>query len=85
MPFTGTVSLKAETVKAIVADIARSFKRHGFRGIVIVCQHLEWANLSALQDISSELTDAGVPVITVNPFQAYADKMHAMMKGWQRL
>jgi creatinine amidohydrolase len=81
MPFAGTVSLKENTVKALVRDIATSFQSHGFKGLVIVCQHLERPNLEALKDASAEATAAGMPVITVNPFMSSADKMNALMKG----
>jgi len=81
MPFAGTVSLGAETLRHIVTDIAESFHRHGFRGMVIVCQHLERANMTVLQDTAAELTAAGIPAMMANPFFAHAETMHAMMKG----
>ena len=81
MPFAGTVSLKTETVKAIITDIATSFNAHGFKGTAVVCQHLERPNLKALQDVSSELSTAGTLVMTVNPFEAYTRIMNEMMKG----
>lgn len=79
MPFTGTVSLKSETLKALITDIATSFKHHKFKGMVVVCQHLEPQNLNALQEASLELSDAGIPTITVNPFARHADTMIQMM------
>jgi len=81
MPFAGTVTLKEDTVKAVIMDIAGSFRLHGFKGMVIVCQHLERANLAALEKASSEATDAGMPVITVNPFNTNAAMMQGLMKG----
>ena len=81
MPFTGTVSLKIKTVKAIIADIATSFATHGFKGTAIICQHLERPNLKALQDVSSDLSASGTPVITVNPFAANVDVLNNMMTG----
>ncbi len=81
MPFAGTVSLKESTVKALVKDIASSFLSHGFKGLVIICQHLERPNLAALKDASAEATAAGMPAFTVNPFMTSADKMNALMKG----
>ncbi len=81
MPFAGTVSLKEKTVKALVRDIATSFQSHGFKGLVIICQHLERPNLAALKSASDDATAAGMPVITVNPFMSSADKMNVLMKG----
>lgn len=81
MPFAGTVSLKEKTVKALVRDIATSFQSHGFKGLVIICQHLERPNLAALKSASDDATAAGMPVFTVNPFMTSADKMNVLMKG----
>jgi len=81
MPFAGTVSLKENTVKALVKDIAASFQSHGFKGLVILCQHLERTNLAALKSASEDATSDGMPVITVNPFMTSADKMNVLMKG----
>jgi creatinine amidohydrolase len=81
MPFAGTVSLKEKTVKALVRDIATSFQSHSFKGLVILCQHLERTNLAALKDASADASAAGMPVITVNPFMTSADKMNELMKG----
>jgi len=81
MPFAGTVTLRAETVKAVIMDIAESFERHGFKGMVIVFQHLERANLKALEEVSSEKTRMGMPVLTVNPFNRNFAQMQALMKG----
>jgi creatinine amidohydrolase len=81
MPFAGTVTLRTPTLKAVVSDIAKSFKGHGFKGIVIVCQHLERANLKALQETASELSEGTIPTIVANPFFSHAETMNAMMKG----
>jgi creatinine amidohydrolase len=81
MPFAGTVSLTENTVKSLVRDIAASYQSHGFKGLVILCQHLERPNLAALKSASGDATAAGMPSITVNPFMSSADKMNALMKG----
>jgi creatinine amidohydrolase len=81
MPFAGTVSLKKETVTGLIKDIARSFLRHGFKGMVVICQHLERPNLAALESASADATEAGFPVTVVNPFLTSADKMVTLMKG----
>jgi creatinine amidohydrolase len=81
MPFAGTVAIEPETLTALISDIAGSFKYHGFKGTVIVCQHLEPENLIALRKVASELSEAGSAVIIVNPFHTEAKTMHAMMKG----
>ncbi|MBW1799355.1 MAG: creatininase family protein [Deltaproteobacteria bacterium] len=81
MPFAGTVTLSAKTVKALISEIAASFMHHGFKGMVIICQHLERQNLNALEEISKELSGGGSPVCTVNPIKANEPLMQSMMKG----
>jgi creatinine amidohydrolase len=81
MPFAGTISLKKSTVEALIRDIAGSFLSHGFRGMVVICQHLERPNLAALKSAAADATGAGLPVTVVNPFLTGADKMVALMKG----
>src|SRR5690625_862626 len=39
MQFTGTVSLRAETLMAVVRDVAESLWRHGFRRILFLNGH----------------------------------------------
>src|SRR5215208_5364928 len=48
-PFPGTITLRAEVVAALVADICRSLARSGFRHILVVSGHAEEENLAALQ------------------------------------
>ena len=81
MPFAGTVTLGAHTLKAVIVDIAESFRAHGFKGIVIVCQHLERANLKTLKETAEGLSDSGITTIVANPFFTHAETMNEMMKG----
>lgn len=47
-PFPGTISLRAEVVAALVADICRGLGESGFRRTLIVSGHAEEENLAAL-------------------------------------
>jgi creatinine amidohydrolase len=47
--FAGTISLRAETVTAIVIDIAGSLARHGFGVLAIANAHLDPAHLASLE------------------------------------
>jgi creatinine amidohydrolase len=48
-PFPGTITVRAEVVAALVADICRSLVRSGFRRTLIVSGHAEEENLAALR------------------------------------
>ena len=52
--FSGTLSLRAETVTATVLDIAGSLARHGFRVLAIANAHLDPGHLASL-DAAVEL------------------------------
>lgn len=46
--FAGTLSVGAETVTALVLDLARELKRHGFAALAIANAHLDPAHLRSL-------------------------------------
>jgi creatinine amidohydrolase len=48
-PFPGTISVRAEVVAALVADVCGGLARSGFRRTLIVSGHAEEENLAALQ------------------------------------
>jgi creatinine amidohydrolase len=48
-PFPGTITVRAEVVADLVADICRGLARSGFRRILIVSGHAEEKNLAALR------------------------------------
>lgn len=48
-PFSGTITVRAEVVAALVVDICRSLARSGFRRILLVSGHAEEENLAALR------------------------------------
>jgi len=58
-PFPGTISVRAELVAALVADICRGLARSGFRRTLIVSGHAEEENLAALRAGSGEAKQAG--------------------------
>src|ERR671916_1054156 len=48
-PFPGTITVRAEVVAALMADICRSLARSGFRRTLVVSGHAEEKNLAALR------------------------------------
>ncbi len=69
--FPGTISLRTETLVAVVSDIGRSLARHGFRKILVINGH-KYANLPALHQAVKNLREDECPHITF----AVADPMY---------
>ena len=79
--FNGTISVKPETLKSVISDIAESFKQHKFKGMVIITQHLEKIHFKTLMDVSEELTKRGIHTMTANPIGISAEVIYKMMSG----
>ena len=75
MPFSGTISLRRETVKVLLSDICASFLHHGFKYLVINCHHLERANMEALDQAALEIEKTGLSVLI----------SRAIMESWAGL
>jgi len=60
--FSGTISLRTETVIAVVRDIAFSLAKHGFCNILIINGHKS-ANLPALLTATKELREYHMPEV----------------------
>jgi creatinine amidohydrolase len=62
--FPGTISIGAEAVTALVADVARALGRHGYRALAIANAHLDPAHLASLHAARRSVADAeGFPVV----------------------
>jgi creatinine amidohydrolase len=79
--FSGTVSMKPETLKLVISDTAEAFEHHGFKGTVIVNQHGERLNIETLIKTSAELTERGIPTIMANPIGRVMGKIQDMLSG----
>ena len=60
--FAGTVTVRAETLRALVVDLARSLAGQGFGPVVLVNHHLEPAHFDALHAAAEEAAPARVIV-----------------------
>lgn len=66
--FAGTISIRPETSRALVVDIARSLKEQRAQGLVLVNSHLDPGHLAALQSAVEEVrTAVGLPCCAPNP------------------
>ncbi len=61
--FPGTVSVRPETLTAMVIDIAFSLAEHGVRWLAIVNSHLDPTHLAALYGAVEKLAEAGDPAV----------------------
>ena len=52
LPFSGTISLKKSTLKAIIHDYVESLQRHGFKNIVFIPSH--GGNFNPIQEAIEE-------------------------------
>ena len=65
--FSGTISLRPETVAATLLDIAGSLARHGFGVLAIANAHLDPGHLASLEAASSAIrSDLDLPVAFPN-------------------
>ena len=60
----GTVSLRGDTLRALVLDLGREFYRQGFRNLVIISGHAGGTHMAALLEAGETLL-AGLPEIRV--------------------
>ena len=60
--FAGTISIKAETASALLADIAASLKAQGFACLALANSHFDPANVAMLRAAAERIRETGLPV-----------------------
>ncbi len=65
MPFAGTITLPAETVREIVVGVCTSLAAHGFNRIVFSNHHLEPAHFAAIQHGAQQVMESGLARVAV--------------------
>lgn len=71
LAWAGTISLRPETVIAVVKDVCRSLARHGFRKLVIINGH-KGSNLPPLTSAAKSLHEEELPSVLI----AVVDPLH---------
>jgi creatinine amidohydrolase len=71
MALPGTISLRADTLLAVVKDVSRSLARHGFRKLVLINGH-KGSNLPALITAAKSLHEEELSDVLI----AVADPLH---------
>jgi len=71
-PKPGTISISADTLKAIIKDVALSLNRYGFKHLVIISGHA--GHLGQISDITYQLNllipQTGLRIHNVSPYTA---------------
>jgi creatinine amidohydrolase len=75
-PFPGTITVRADIVAALVADICRGLARSGFRRTLIVSGHAEQENMAALQAGIDEASNSGA---SARVSRWYADALPTLL------
>lgn len=76
MVFPGTLTLKAETVLALIADVSESVVHHGIRYLVIVNGHA--GNNGLIQAAALEATEMGLQTAALSYWNVIPEVMHAL-------
>jgi len=79
MGFPGTLTLRAETLLALIADIVSSVSRHGFRQLLIVNGH--GGNDGLLQAAAAQSSTADFRVASVSYWNLAPDVLRATRDG----
>jgi creatinine amidohydrolase len=60
--FAGTISIRPETARALIVDIAASLKAQGFSCFALANSHFDPANVAMLRAVAAEIAESGLPV-----------------------
>ena len=71
MLYPGSISLREETFRALLTDIASSLKTHGFRHIILLAD--SGGNLDAMKKVAAELTSRWRGKPTIHYIAEYYD------------
>ena len=79
LPFPGTISLRPETILALIADIGTSVATHGFRRVVIANGHGGNAGIVAVA--ATQLASAGIRAVSVNWWSVLGSTLATLTPG----
>lgn len=60
--FPGTITVRVETAKALIVDIATALKAQGFACLAFANSHFDPANVAMLREVADEIRRRGLPV-----------------------
>ncbi len=79
LPFAGTLSLRPETILALIADLGASVARHGLRRMVIVNGH--GGNGRVVGVAATQLADHGVRAAALSYWELLGAELAALAPG----
>jgi creatinine amidohydrolase/Fe(II)-dependent formamide hydrolase-like protein len=71
MKYPSTISVRAETFKALLTDIAASLRTHGFRHLILIGD--SGGNQAGMKEVAAELSAQWAPGTTVHFIPEYYD------------
>lgn len=79
LPFPGTLTLRPETILAVVADLGASVARHGFRRLVIVNGH--GGNAGIVGVAATQLADHGIRAAALSYWDVIGPDIRRLTPG----
>ena len=76
LPFAGTISLRPETILALMRDIGASVAGHGFRRMIILNGHGGNAGIIAVG--ATEMAEAGIRAMSISYWSLLGDALHRL-------
>ena len=79
MPFAGTITLRPETILALISDIGRSVAAHGFRRMAIINGH--GGNAGIMGVAATQLADHGIRAYALSYWSLLGTKLGELTPG----
>lgn len=79
MPFAGTITLRPETILALITDIGRAVAHHGFHRLVIVNGH--GGNAGILGAAATQLADYGIRAVALSYWTLIEPELRQLAPG----
>ena len=79
LPFAGTITLRPETILALVSDIGRSVAAHGFRRMIIINGH--GGNAGIIGVGATMLAEFGIRAIAISYWSLLGDELGSITPG----
>lgn len=79
LPFAGTITLRPETILALISDIGASVAAHGFRRMVIVNGH--GGNAGIIGVVATQLADQGIRAWALSYWSLLAGELAELTPG----
>ena len=76
LPFAGTISLRPETILALMRDIGASVAQHGFRRMIILNGH--GGNAGIIAVAATQMAELGIRAMSISYWSLLGDALHRL-------